>query len=154
MFANIDLYATKGIEYVLALSFLASLVVFWLFFNSKAFAPARVRVVQRVGSMVDWFRIPEGILFHQGHSWLRTERIADGSVTIGMDDFAQRMMGKVDAVELAGVGTMVRQGEPGWALKVGRKTINMLSPVTGKILPRLNEYLPGFFPCCPVRFYG
>ena len=57
-----------------------------------------------------------------------------------MDDFAQKMLGKIDAIKFPKVGSQVTQGEKGWSLLVGSKSIDMLSPVDGKIVD-INENL-------------
>jgi glycine cleavage system H lipoate-binding protein len=81
---------------------------------------------------VDYFRVPDGYLFHQGHTWLKTE--GDQLVTVGMDDFAQKFLGKVDTLRLPGVGANLAQGEKGWTVAVQEKTIDMLSPVDGEVV--------------------
>ncbi len=61
-------------------------------------------------------------------------------VKVGIDDFAQKLVGKIDALKLPEVGSQVTQGETGWSLLVGSKSIDMLSPVDGKIVD-INEDL-------------
>ena len=92
-----------------------------------------------VSAIGDWFRLPtEGIYFHQGHSWAAPE--GGEIVRVGMDDFAQKLLGKIDAIKLPQVGSEVAQGEKGWSLLVDSKSIDMLSPVDGKIV-EINEGL-------------
>ncbi|MCG6534137.1 MAG: glycine cleavage system protein H [Syntrophales bacterium LBB04] len=64
----------------------------------------------------------------------------DNVVRVGMDDFAQKLVGKIDFIKFPQVGTQLTQGEKAWSLVVGSKTIDMLSPVDGKILD-INESL-------------
>jgi glycine cleavage system H lipoate-binding protein len=59
---------------------------------------------------------------------------------VGMDDFAQKLVGKIDAIKFPQVGSQVTQGEKGWSLVAGAKTIDMLSPVDGEIIA-INESL-------------
>jgi len=123
-----DLFATKGIEYLLVIGYLITLVVVWrLFFRESASsAPARE---WRVGG---WFSLPERYCFHQGHSWAIPED--ENVVKVGMDDFAHRLLGKPDAVELPVLGTRLMQGERGWAIRVGSTAVEMLSPVGGDVV--------------------
>jgi len=87
-------------------------------------------IVPAVGK---WFRLPaEGIYFHQGHAWAKMEN--EDVVNVGIDDFAQKLVGKIDSIEVPKVGSAVTQGEKGWTLKVDSKSIDMLSPVDGKVL--------------------
>jgi glycine cleavage system H lipoate-binding protein len=78
------------------------------------------------------FRIPEGLFYHQGHGWLRPE---PGSIgVVGLDDFARKLVGKVDAVDLPAIGSRLAQGEKGWSLVVDSERIPMLSPVAGEVV--------------------
>jgi len=48
-----------------------------------------------------------------------------------MDDFAQQLVGDPTAVELPGAGQRLEQGELGWKVRVGPRSVRMLSPVDG-----------------------
>ena len=86
-----------------------------------------------------WFHLPEGkIFYHRGHGWAIPE--SGNVVRIGIDDFAQKLVGRIDAVKFPKVGSQVAQGKKGWSLQVGVKSIDMLSPVDGKIVA-INETL-------------
>jgi glycine cleavage system H lipoate-binding protein len=92
-----------------------------------------------VPAISEWFHLPEEKLYyHQGHSWAMPE--SGNVVRVGMDDFAQKLVGKIDAVQLPQVGARVTQGEKGWSLLAGSKSIDMLSPVDGEIIA-INESL-------------
>jgi len=58
-----------------------------------------------------------------------------------MDDFAQKLVGKVDAVDLPAVGSRLAQGEKGWSLVVDSERIPMLSPVAGEVVEVNREVL-------------
>lgn len=55
-------------------------------------------------------------------------------VRIGLDDFAARLAGKVDAIELPARGRWLRQGEKGWTLTRGEHRFQMLSPIEGEVI--------------------
>ena len=121
-----DLFATKGIEYLLVIGYLVALVVIWRLLGRSGSVTAGER---RVGG---WFILPEKYCFHQGHSWAIPE---DGNVVkVGMDDFAHRLLGRPDAIELPALGTPLLQGERGWAIRVGSTAVEMLSPVEGEVV--------------------
>lgn len=134
-FSYVDIFATKGIEYLMVISFLLLFVVFWKFLSR----PAR-RVFEAAERFVpafnEWFRLPEGLYYHMGHSWAAPE--GGYTVKVGIDDFAQKLVGKIDAIHLPDVGTTLHQGDKAWALKVDSKTVEMLSPVDGKVVA-INE---------------
>jgi hemerythrin-like metal-binding protein len=84
-----------------------------------------------------WFRLPaEKVYYHQGHSWAMPE--SGNVVRVGIDDFAQKLVGKIDAIQFPKVGSQVTQGEKAWSLLAGAKSIDMLSPVDGDVLA-INE---------------
>ena len=129
--APVDIFATKGIEYLVILFFLATFLAFWLYFTTD-----RQEIVRaggtKIKNLMDWFRVPEGFFFHQGHSWVQEE--VGGTLRVGMDDFAQKMVGKISSIDIGNVGTKVKQGEKSWTLKAGNRLIAMLAPVNGEIL--------------------
>ena len=86
-----------------------------------------------------WFHLPEEkIHYHQGHSWVMSE--GDSLVKVGIDDFARKLVGRIDAIQFPQVGSRLSQGEKGWSLLAGGKSIDMLSPVDGKVVA-VNEDL-------------
>ncbi len=126
----VDLFATKGIEYILVILFLISIVPVWRLVRGPV--RAGMRLVGRAASVLwGWFNFPQGIYYHQGHSWALPE---DGVLKVGLDDFAQKLLGRPDAVELPTVGSKVKQGDIGWKMVIGGKTIEMLSPVSGEVV--------------------
>jgi len=138
-FSHVDIFATKGIEYLLVIGFLLFFVVFWRFLSR----PAR-RVFEAAEKFVpvvnEWFRLPEEVYYHLGHSWAVPE--GPTVVKVGVDDFAQKLVGKIDAIRVPNLGSTINQGDKGWALEVDSKTIEMLSPVDGKVVA-INEKLVG-----------
>ena len=68
---------------------------------------------------VQGFRMPQGYYFHTGHTWVRIEENAD--VSIGLDDFALRLLGPLDRIEAPLIGNRVYQGKP--SIHIGRCVI-------------------------------
>ena len=76
--------------------------------------------------------------FHPGHCWVT---VGEGNAaTVGIDDFAQRLIGEVKTVDLPLEGLFVRQGEPLVTFHRGRKSLTQVSPLTGTVV-RVNEKL-------------
>ena len=71
-------------------------------------------------------------MFHPGHGWARAGR--KGLITVGMDDFAVKLLGRVDSISLPAAGSMVKQGSAGWLMNADGKAIPMLSPVDGAVV--------------------
>ncbi len=130
-FTYVDIFATKGIEYLLVIGFLLALTPFWRILR----VPARtgIEAVRRaMASVAQWFSLPEGLFYHQGHSWLMPQGAE--LVKVGVDDFAQKLVGRSNKISLPRVGSRIEQGEVGWKLDIGKKNINMLSPVSGDVV--------------------
>jgi len=136
-FSLVDIYSTKGIEYLIAaVAFFGFLALQRYILTS---APGREKAQELHPGLPAWFRVPEGLFYHQGHGWLRPE---PGSIGIvGLDDFARKLLGKVDAVELPAIGSRLAQGEKGWSLVVDSERIPMLSPVAGEVVEVNREVL-------------
>ncbi len=126
--------SAKAVEYLIAVAFLLLFIPFWRFVNAvKVAEPTAVAEVPRwIGQVVDWFLVPKHLFFHPGHAWARAE---DGDlVTVGMDDFAQKLVGRVTAITLPEIGSQLGQGEKGWSLVSDSKSVDMLSPVDGTVV--------------------
>jgi glycine cleavage system H protein len=122
----IDIFATKGVEYVFAGAFLLALVGFWKLINPpSAVAP----LIRRI---LPWFQLRDDAFFHQGHGWVVPA--GHSEALVGMDDFAQKLLGKPNGFVLPSPGTRVRQGEPAWQVQVDGHAIPMVSPVDGEVV--------------------
>ncbi|GAB4367129.1 MAG: hypothetical protein Kow0042_07480 [Calditrichia bacterium] len=130
-FHYVDLFATKGLEYILVIGFLLVFALFWVYFDK----PTKDRVKSAIRTMTgtnSWFHLAKGFYYHQGHTWVRPE--SAGVVKVGLDDFAQKFIGKPQSLILPEVGSRLEQGEEGWKLKINSREISMLSPVDGEII--------------------
>jgi hypothetical protein len=70
--------------------------------------------------------------YHRGHTWARVE--PDGTVTVGLDDLGQRLLGVPDAVDLPQPGAQLSVN--GTAFRVHKRDANVrvLSPVDGEVV--------------------
>jgi glycine cleavage system H protein len=55
-------------------------------------------------------------------------------VVVGINDFSQRFIGRLDAIELPREGLFLRQGEAMVTLKHGDKTLTQVAPVSGVVV--------------------
>ena len=124
---------TKGIEYLLAISYLLLLAPFWWFaVRGTHEAPeAAAAEPNHAGAAPGWFRVPAGFHFHRGHTWAKPDE--GGLVRVGMDDFARLFLGQPQALSLPAVGERLQQGEKGWSVKVDGQHVSLLSPVQGEV---------------------
>jgi glycine cleavage system H protein len=134
-FSLVDIYSTKGIEYLIAAVFFFGFLALQRYILTSA--PGREKTQGSLAGLPTWFRVPEGYGFHQGHTWMKTDLLSPNRerlVKVGLDDFAQKLIGKVDAVALPAVGSRLAQGEKGWSLMADSSEIPMLSPVDGEVV--------------------
>ena len=138
-FGYVDIYATKGIEYLFVIGFLLAFLAFCRFFTTPEVKGLIEKVEKKIADFVDWFHVPAGLYFHQGHTWAKLED--RNVVSVGMDDFAQKLTGKISSLELPAVGTGIKQGEKGWSISLDGRSFDMLSPIEGKVLEFNQEVL-------------
>jgi len=89
--------------------------------------------------------------FHPGHTWALV--CGSRSVTLGIDDFSARMIGKVASVDLPTVGQVVHQGEPFTCLRHGTRSLVQVAPVSGRVI-EINRRLaknPGLLNDSPME---
>ena len=80
----------------------------------------------------DRIRVPKGVFFHPGHTWARM--LSGEKLEIGIDDFIQKSLGKIDTLNLPAIGTKVKQGEPVVSIQHAGRTLRMVAPVSGTIM--------------------
>lgn len=71
---------------------------------------------------------------HPGHSWVRETE--DGDVLVGLDDFAQSLIGSIDGVELPRLLRKVEQGGAAWRVRHGSRSVPIVSPVSGRVIEK------------------
>jgi glycine cleavage system H protein len=133
----VEIFATKGTEYLVVVAYLVALVGFWRLLtraSPRAATAAAERSAQEV--IRGWFEVPESLYFHPAHTWAQTN--GDDVVTIGADAFATKLIGRPDVIDLPRPGTRLRQGEPAWRFEADARAIPMLSPVDGEVV-EVNE---------------
>jgi len=94
---------------------------------SQSAVPAAAKM-----SVHDRFVIPRGYFLSPSHSW--AELLFDGNARIGIDDFVRKLLGRVDAVEVAPVNAAVKKGETLFTIRQGGRTLTIPSPLSGKIV--------------------
>ncbi len=93
---------------------------------------AKTRSLPNEIQQVKGFDVPMGYYFHNGHTWVRIE--SGGYIRIGLDDFALKLLGKADALELPNMGKELDSGKVGWGLTRKENLADVLSPVDGVIM--------------------
>ncbi len=83
-------------------------------------------------------QIPEGLRYTENHEWVRVE--PDGTVTIGITDYAQDALGDVVFVDLPDVGRAVEAGEVFAEVESTKSVNDVYAPLSG-VVAALNEPL-------------
>ena len=78
------------------------------------------------------FNVARDHYYHFGHAWARVEY--GGKVRVGIDDFALRLFGPQDEIEMPGLGEKLSQNGPQAVLKRDGNEAQTLSPVDGTVV--------------------
>jgi len=90
-----------------------------------------VRVVTSERPHEHEFLLPGGVFISEGHVWANVTM--PGLVRVGMDDFARKMIGRIDAIEFPAKGQQVKKGEPLFTIHQGERTATFKAPISGKV---------------------
>lgn len=132
-FSYTNIFATKGIEYLFVLFYLVLLVFFWRILHKSKHSMKKKSTRSVTQFLTNkWFNLPDDYYYHPGHSWAFPE--TRSVVKVGIDDFAQKLIGTPDLVELPEIGSSLEQGGKGWNFIIDSKDISMISPVNGEVI--------------------
>lgn len=84
-----------------------------------------------ISTIVGGFKVPGNLSYHPGHTWALSE--SPTLVRVGMDDFASKVLGKVERIALPQRGQWIRQGQKVCTLYRDGKSVDMLSPIEGEV---------------------
>ncbi|MFN8533366.1 MAG: glycine cleavage system protein GcvH [Dehalococcoidia bacterium] len=82
--------------------------------------------------------LPQDLGYTKEHEWIRFND--DGTVTMGITEFAEEQLGDVVYVELPAVGTMVTQSEKFGEIESVKAVSDLFSGMSGEIVA-INEQL-------------
>ncbi len=82
--------------------------------------------------------IPSELKYTKSHEWVRIE--GDGTVTVGISDHAQALLGDMVFIELPEPGTPLDAGEECAVVESVKAASDIYAPVTGEVVA-VNELL-------------
>lgn len=85
------------------------------------------------------FNVPAGIFVSRNHTWVNVEM--NGIARVGIDDFVRKILKQIDKVELPKPNKEVKRGEPLFSIKHNAHTIDVASPISGKVILVNTEHL-------------
>ena len=94
-------------------------------------AAKREPQVRPVPSLVGGFKVPENLRYHPGHTWALNE--GPSLVRVGLDDFASKLIGKVERIQLPQRGQWIRQGQKIATIYRDGAAVDMVSPIEGSV---------------------
>ncbi|WP_456421010.1 glycine cleavage system protein GcvH [Thermococcus sp.] len=84
------------------------------------------------------YRVKEGLYYTKDHEWVQV--LDDGTVLVGISDYAQKELGDLAYVELPEVGKEVNKGDVLCELESVKAVSEVYAPVSGEIV-EVNEEL-------------
>ncbi len=76
--------------------------------------------------------IPADLRYAKSHEWLKPE--SDGTVTIGITDYAQNSLGDITYVQLPKVGATLKAGETFGVVESVKAASDLYAPVAGTVV--------------------
>ncbi|MEI7500313.1 MAG: glycine cleavage system protein H [Bacteroidota bacterium] len=130
-FSYSDIFATKGLEYLIIIAFLALLIPFWIVLNKQVKITRQIQKAIGILS-ANILRIPQGLFYSRNHTWMHMEK--SGAAKVGLDDLLLHITGEVKFNKLKNPGEMVNKGDILTEIDHNGKLLQIFSPVSGKIL--------------------
>lgn len=123
-------------------TFIIFLLIDYLYSRRRAVQPAVELVPEAIPAprlqpgLVAGFKLPDNLRYHPGHTWALQE--SPNLVRVGMDDFAGRLVGKIERILLPQRGQWIRQGQKICTMQRDDSKVEMVSPIEG-IVNAVNE---------------
>ena len=76
--------------------------------------------------------IPADLRYAKSHEWVRAE--SDGSVTIGITDYAQNSLGDITYVQVPKVGANLKAGETFGVVESVKAASDLYAPIAGTVV--------------------
>ena len=83
--------------------------------------------------------VPSSLKYTKSHEWVRVE--ADGTVTVGITDHAQELLGDLVFVELPEVGKTLAAGQEACVVESVKAAADAYAPVDGEVVA-VNDAVP------------
>lgn len=93
---------------------------------------------ENLSSSTPEFQIPGGVFISEGHCWANISE--EGLVKVGLDDFAKKIIGKIDSIGLPNLGMSVKKGQSLFTVNQDQKSLSFKSPVSGKV-KEVNKFI-------------
>lgn len=78
------------------------------------------------------YKVKEGLYYTKDHEWVQV--LDDGTVLVGISDYAQKELGDLAYVELPEIGTEVSKGDVLCELESVKAVSEVYAPVSGEVI--------------------
>ena len=130
-FSLVDIYDTKGTEYLFVIGYLLILIIFWRLMRNPGKVLSQIKDTVSMLS-VKILNIPQGIYFNKNHTW--THLGESGAAKGGMGDFLQHVIGDLQLSGLKNPGDPIKKGELLAQIEQEGKQLKVYSPISGVVL--------------------
>jgi glycine cleavage system H protein len=111
----------------------AILVVEYLIHGRRRVAEAVVgKSEPLIVAYVDGIALPQGLAYHPLHTWAR--EVDAQTVVIGLDDFARRLIGRIDNAVLPMTNVELEAGQGATLLRNGQRIAPIANPIAGEVI--------------------
>lgn len=126
-----NIFDTKGIEYLVIITFFVILIPFWMLLNRQA--KNRKQLQKSLGILTaSTLKVPQGLFFSRYHTWTHLEK--SGVAKVGLDDLLVHLTGEVQFSNLKKSGEKVKKGELLAEINQSGKLLKIYSPISGEII--------------------
>jgi len=129
-FYRVDIFDTKGIEYLFVIGYLLLLIIFWNLAKNPGIIKKIKSAISTLSAGV--LRIPQGLFYNKFHTWAHLDE--SGTARVGLDDFIQHITGEVRLSQLKNPGETIKKGELLTEIEKDGKKLKLFSPISGSIL--------------------
>jgi len=96
-------------------------------------AAARIAATPPVEpAWVAGYQLPDDRHYHRGHTWARL--LDRDTVLVGLDDFARRLIGPAESVQLPTRGDWLHQGGKAFSLRQDGHAAEFVAPIEGEVV--------------------
>lgn len=126
-----NIFDTKGIEYLVIITFFVILIPFWMLLNRQAKNRKQLEKSLEILTATT-LKVPQGIFFSRYHTWTHLEK--SGIAKVGLDDLLVHLTGEVQFSNLKKTGEKVKKGELLAEINQNGKLLKIFSPISGEII--------------------
>jgi len=129
-FSYYNIFETKGMEYLIIITFLALLIPFSIILNRKVKIRRQLRKAMGILN-TGMLKIPQGVFHSRNHTWAHL--LKSGVANVGLDDLLLHITGEVNINCLKKPGESIAKGEVMTEIDHEGRHLKIFSPISGTI---------------------